>query len=59
MTPYLKEDRHCDPKTAERHEEEAADHQRSSAHVLDGETLHNMQRGKNRCDQLTMSYWQK
>lgn len=53
MTAYLQEDRHCDPKTAESHEEEAANHQRSSAHTLDGETLQNGQRDKNCCDWLT------
>lgn len=36
---YLEEDGHSDPETAESHEEEAADHQGSSAQTLDGETL--------------------
>lgn len=40
---YLEEDRHSDPKTAESHEEEAADHQRSPAQTLNGKTLQNTQ----------------
>lgn len=46
MTLYLEEDRHCDPSTADSHEEEATNHQRSSAQTLDSKTLRNRQRGK-------------
>lgn len=41
---YLEDDGHRDARTAETHEEEAANHQRSSAQTLNSETLHN--RGK-------------
>lgn len=49
MTLYLEEDRHCDPSAAESHEEEATNHQRSSAQTLDSKTLQNGHRGEN-CD---------
>lgn len=54
MTVYLEEDGHSDPNTAESHEKEATNHQRSSAHTLNSETLEGGQRGRSSCDWLTI-----
>lgn len=56
MTLYLQEYRHCDPSTAESHEEEAANHQRPSANTLDSKTLQNRQSDKTCCDWLSTWY---
>lgn len=45
VTLYLKDDRDCDPNAAESHEEEAANHQRPSAQMLNGKTLQNTHKG--------------